>query len=90
MTIIRHPSAAHSLFDTAAPKKPTNVTINSDLLRLVREMNVNLSQTLEERLVEIVREEAQKRWLAENAAAIRDYNARVERMGVYSDGVRRF
>ena len=47
---------AAQLFDPAAPKKPTNVSINIELLHEARRLNLNLSQALEERLVELVRE----------------------------------
>ena len=42
-----------SLYNRSASKKATNLTINHDLLRQARELKINLSQTLEERLVEI-------------------------------------
>ena len=77
-------------FDANAPKKPTNLSVNADLLRLAKELGINLSQTLEGRLIEVVREEGRRRWLAENAEAVDNYNARVDRSGVFSDGLRRF
>lgn len=79
-----------SSFDANAPKRPTNLSVNADLLRLAKELGINLSQTLESRLIEVVREESRRRWLAENADAVEDYNARVDREGVFSDGLRRF
>jgi antitoxin CcdA len=77
-------------FDADAPKKATNVTINSDLLRQAKECHVNLSQTLEKRLVEILRVEKRKQWLQSNRKAINDYNRRVAAKGVFSDGQRSF
>jgi len=79
-----------SHFDTAAPKKATNLCINADLLRQAKELNINLSQTLEKSLSEVVREAKQQRWLAENHDAIEAYNQRIEANGVFSDGLRRF
>lgn len=73
-----------------APRKATNVSINSDLLRIARELGVNLSRELERRLIEIVAEAARARWLAENQDAIEAYNEHVERNGVFSDGLRSF
>ena len=81
-------STAH--FDTTAPKKATNLSINADLLRQAKELNINLSKTLEQSLSEVVREAKQQRWLAENHDAIGAYNQRIEANGVFSDGVRRF
>ena len=39
------------VFDVSAPKKPTNVSVNGDLLREARELDINLSQALEERRI---------------------------------------
>ncbi len=78
------------LFDLKAPKKSTNLSINSDLLRQARELRINLSQTLEQRLAELVREEKHRQWKAENLEAIEAYNSRVGDHGVFSDGLRRF
>ena len=57
------------LFDTRAAKKPTNVSLNSDLLRQARELNINLSQTLEEALVQVIRQRKREIWLQENREA---------------------
>jgi len=78
------------LYDQSAPKKATNLSVNRDLLRQARDLGINLSQTLEERLVEILGEERRRLWLEENRASIDDYNARIERRGVFSEGLRRF
>ena len=79
-----------TLFDPNAPKKPTNLSINSELLKLAKECHINLSQTLEKRLVELLREEQARQWLEENHDAITTYNSRVATNGVFSDGLRRF
>lgn len=71
-------------------KKSTNLSINSDLLRRARAHKINLSRTLEERLTEILKLEEREAWRMENADAINDYNARIERNGVFSDGLRSF
>lgn len=78
------------LFDHRAPKKSTNLSINSDLLRAAKESRINLSQALEKRLVEMLREERERQWLEENQEAIRAYNNRIESSGAFSDGLRRF
>ena len=39
-----------TLFDSNAPKKPTNLSLNSDLLEKSRKLKINLSATLEEAL----------------------------------------
>jgi antitoxin CcdA len=77
-------------FDTRAGKKATNLSINSDLLRRARELNINLSATLEQALVEILEERERARWREENQAAIAAYNRSVEGEGAFSDGLRSF
>ena len=69
-------------FDTSAPKKATNLSINSDLLRQAKELNINLSQQVEGYLSELVRKAKEEQWRAENAEAIAAYNERVERDGL--------
>lgn len=78
------------IFDPNAPKKSTNLSINSDLLRQAKERRINISQALELRLAELLREEQGRRWKEENREAIEDYNRRIEAHGSFSDGLRRF
>ncbi|HFQ14558.1 MAG TPA: acetoacetyl-CoA synthase [Gammaproteobacteria bacterium] len=77
-------------FDVHAPKKPTNLSINSDLLAKAREMNINLSATLENELARQLKIRQKEQWLKENAEAIQAYNDFVENEGVFSDGIRGF
>jgi len=79
-----------NFFNPNAPKKPTNLSINSDLLRQAKEHHVNLSQTLELRLAEILRDQKRREWQEENQEAIEEYNRRIEARGVFSDGLRQF
>lgn len=78
------------LFDQNAPKKSANLSINSDLLRQAKERHINLSQALELRLAELLREEKRRKWQEDNRQAIEDYNLRIETAGIFSDGLRRF
>lgn len=71
-------------------KRPANVSIDAALLARAKKLNINLSRTLEERLDQLVRTAEAERWLEENRAAIIAYNARIERDGVWSDGLRSF
>jgi antitoxin CcdA len=77
-------------YDRSAPRKATNLSVNSDLLRLARKLRLNLSRELEQRLEEIVAERRRAAWLRDNAEAIDAYNDHIERRGVFSDGLRRF
>jgi antitoxin CcdA len=76
--------------DPLAGKRPANLTISAKLLDKAKNLKINLSQTLEERLVQLVREAEAEEWLAANRKAIDAYNARVERDGVWSDKLRGF
>ncbi len=78
------------LYDTNAKKKPTNLSVNSDLLRQAKEYNINLSHTLEETLKEKVRAEKIKRWQEENKEFIEAYNKRIEEEGVFGEEYRCF
>jgi len=78
------------LFDTEAPKKPANLSINSDLLSKARELNINLSATLEEALTEQLKLKQRELWRKQNAKAIQAYNRFVEKQGAFSDELRSF
>jgi len=78
------------IFDIQAPKKPTNLSINSDLLSKARKMNINLSATLENALARQLQISQREQWLQENEKAIQAYNDFVENEGVFSDDVRSF
>lgn len=79
-----------NLYNSNAPKKSTNLSINSDLLQKAKSHRINLSKTLEQRLAEILLEEKRREWQEENREAIEAYNHRIETKGVFSDGSRRF
>ncbi|HEY4731651.1 MAG TPA: type II toxin-antitoxin system CcdA family antitoxin [Gammaproteobacteria bacterium] len=79
-----------NFFDTKAPKKAANLSINSDLLQKAKMLNINISQALEQHLAELVRESLRKQWREENSKAIGNYNERIEQSGVFSDGLRKF
>lgn len=68
-----------------AKKRAVNLFVDADLLDEARRLHVNISETLERRLGTIVRAEQEKRWLAENQAALAAYNQRVSSHGLLSD-----
>ena len=79
-----------NIFNPKAPKKSTNLSINSDLLTQAKQNNINLSRALEQRLVEMLLEENRCKWREENKEAIEAYNRRIEVSGVISDNLRNF
>ena len=64
----------NSIFDTEAPRKATNVSINSDLLTKAKELRINLSATLERALAEQVSARQRELWKRQNQGAIQAYN----------------
>jgi antitoxin CcdA len=79
-----------NFYDKSASKKAANLSINSDLLQKAKNLHINLSRALEQRLIEMLLEKKRMEWKAENQEAIEDYNRRIEAEGVFSDGLRRF
>ncbi|BDU73352.1 type II toxin-antitoxin system CcdA family antitoxin [Mesoterricola silvestris] len=73
-----------------APKRPVNLSLNSDLLRLGKELGLNLSSLAEQAIAQAIRAHLAEKWLGENRDAIQAYNRRVEAQGVFSDGARTF
>jgi len=77
-------------YDIHAAKKATNLSINSDLLKKAKALKINLSKSFEVYLNQLVREQEEKKWIEENSKAIETFNKRVEKTGVFSDGLRSF
>lgn len=71
-------------------KRAANVSVNQGLLEDAKALDINLSATLERALEAEVRARKRERWLEENREAIDAYNERIERDGVWSDGLRGF
>lgn len=78
------------LYDKNASKKPTNLSINSDLLSRARELKINLSATLEHALEREVRNAERDKWLINNKKAIDELNILADKNGLFSDAYRDF
>lgn len=78
------------LYNSNAPKKAANLSINSDLLNQAKDLHINISSVLETALAEKVRQKKQEHWLLENKEAISHYNDSVSQNGIFSDGMRTF
>ena len=66
------------MIGTRQPKKrAVNLFVDIELLDEARRMNINISETLEQRLRGLVRAEQERRWLHDNQEAIAFYNRRV-------------
>lgn len=80
----------HTLYDQNAPKKATNLSINSDLLNKSKALNINLSATLEQALKTKLAETKAEHWKQENKRAIRAYSDMVDEQGLFADEHRSF
>jgi antitoxin CcdA len=78
------------LYDIAAPKKATNLSLNSDLLAKARGLQLNLSATLEQALSEKLKTIESEKWKKENQAAVSAYNEFVVENGCLGDEYREF
>jgi len=79
-----------ALYDHNAPKKPTNLTINMDLLTIAKNLNLNISSVLETALTEVVKQKKREKWIEDNKDAINTYNDRINEIGLFSDELRTF
>ena len=78
------------LYDLDAPKRATNLSVNSDLLKKSKALDINLSATLEQALQQKLAAVNAKKWATENRKAIRAYNEFVEEHGCFGDEYREF
>lgn len=81
---------AQNIYNVDAPKRPVNLTANVDLIKIAKDVGISLSQTFEEALAEKLRATLEERWLAENEAAIANYNLHIQNNGVFAAKKRRF
>ena len=65
-----------------APKKATNLSLNSKVLDAAREMGMNISATVDTLLAEEVKRRYWERWNEDNKEAIAHYNARIAKEGL--------
>lgn len=78
------------LYDRDAPKKATNLSINSSLLAEAKGLKVNLSATLEKALEIELKEAKRANWLKDNKEAIENCNKLAEQHGLFADKFRKF
>lgn len=68
-------------FDNA-PKKATNLSLNTKVLDMARELGMNVSQTVDALLAEEVRRRYWEQWNERNKDAIEAYNERIAKEGL--------
>jgi len=71
-------------------KKATNITLSSDVLTEAKALGINISQSCDQFLRELVRSERERRWQQDNAGFIAAYNQTVANEGLPLDSWRSF
>jgi antitoxin CcdA len=72
-----------------APKKATNLSLNSKVLKAARDLGINVSQTVDALLAQEVRRLSMARWVAENGKTVDAYNKRIEERGLWNADLRK-
>jgi len=78
------------IYDSDAPKKSANLSINSDLLNEAKALKINLSATLEAALINELKAARRDQWLVENKDAIDACNKLADTHGLFADKHRVF
>jgi len=72
------------------PKKATNITLSSAVLTEAKALGINISQSCDQFLRELVRNERERRWQQDHADFIAAYNQTVADEGLPLDSWRWF
>ena len=67
---------------TDSPKRPINLSLNARTLKRARELNMNISQTVDTLLADEVERRYWEQWNERNKDAIDAYNARIAEEGL--------
>jgi antitoxin CcdA len=65
-----------------APKKATNLSLNSKVLEAARDLGMNISQTVDTLLSDEVKRRYWESWNERNKDAMNAYNARIAKHGL--------
>lgn len=71
-------------------KRPTNLSVDPELLRRAKALGINVSSVLDDSLRARIRQEEQRRWLEDNKEAFEALNRETREHGVWSERLRRF
>lgn len=79
-----------AFYDISAPRKPTNISINADLLRQSREAGLNISRIAGYALEQALREKRRQDWENENREAIDALHGFYAEHGSFADKMRAY
>jgi antitoxin CcdA len=65
-----------------SPKREVQLQLNSKILDRAQELGMDVSETVDELLAEVVNKRYWERWNEDNKEAIAAYNERIEREGI--------
>lgn len=71
-------------------KRRLNLSVRGDLIDRARRAGLNLSQLFEESLAQRLRQDEGRRWQEDNREAIKHHRQRIEREGMWNDGLTSF
>ncbi|OWV28964.1 type II toxin-antitoxin system CcdA family antitoxin [Halomonas campaniensis] len=72
----------HATEVTKSTRKPTNLSLDSALLKEAKSLGINVSRSAEAGIAEAVKRHKQEKWLEDNASALASSNAYVEANGL--------
>ena len=72
-------------YNQRAPRQTVNITVNSDLLRMMRQEKCNLSGFVDRSMEEFLVQRELERWREENRASFESYNQMIAEQGPISD-----
>ena len=67
------------------PKRAVNVSVDAAILKVAKEMDINLSQALEDTLRKATEAERAERFYKDNKASFDAHNAHIERHGTLAE-----
>ena len=67
------------------PKKAVNVSVDAELLKVAKEIGVNISKVAEDALRTATEPERIRRYQEENKSFFESYNADIERNGIFGE-----
>jgi antitoxin CcdA len=74
--------------DTTAPRRPTNLSLNADLVAKARAAKLNLSAIAEAAIGQALAQAAAERFHAEIARSVAEYHRYLDTYGSFADAVR--
>ena len=72
------------------PKRAVNVSVDAEILKVAKEMKINLSQAFEETLRKRTQDERVRRFQDEHREAFESYNRFIEKNGVWGKKYRKW